>query len=38
MVMFVPIVAANNKDLSLMSLILIPAIILPGLLGGIISK
>ena len=36
--MFVPIIAADNKDLSLMSLILIPAIILPGLLGGIISK
>lgn len=36
--MFIPIVISDNKDLSLMSLILIPGIILPGLLSGIISK
>lgn len=36
--MFIPIVISDNKDLSLMSLILILGIILPGLLSGIISK
>ena len=35
---FIPIIAVNNKDLSINSLLLIPAVILPGMLSSIISK
>lgn len=35
---FIPIIAVDNKDLALNSLLLIPAVILPGMLSSIISK
>ncbi len=35
---FIPVLAVGNKDLSLNSLLLIPAVILPGTLSCVISK
>lgn len=36
--LFIPILITDNKDLSVRSVILIPGIILPGLLSGVITK